>query len=61
MSAYGSAYGLTELHHHQLAIYRASMPLKIHHFWLPLLALCQRDKYIRKRRQERAAVRLGES
>jgi hypothetical protein len=36
VSAHGSALGSAELHHHQLSIYRASMPFKIHHFWLPL-------------------------
>jgi hypothetical protein len=33
-----SAHGSAELHHHhQLSIFRASMPVKIHHFWLPFL------------------------
>ena len=37
--------GSAELHHHQLSIYRASMPLKIHHFWLPPLAFCHVTRY----------------
>jgi hypothetical protein len=41
----GSAHGSAELHHHQLSIYRASMTLKIHHFWLPLRPFCKRDSW----------------
>jgi hypothetical protein len=26
-------------------VYRASMPLNIHQFWLPLVALCKRDRF----------------
>ena len=53
-SALGSVLGSAELHHHQLSIYRASMPLKIHHFWLPLLARCQRD--IKNTKKHKAVV-----
>jgi hypothetical protein len=35
-SAHGSAHGSAGLHQHQLSLYRASMPLNIHHFTFAL-------------------------